>query len=133
MCANPSSIDFFFFFFLRKVFCVSFFRVIGLRDITMIYNENLPMGNYQNTPKVNFVTAKHQTTSHSFSCFYQKFFQCCTRKITNTCILTNDIITANQTIVFITEQKTPLTARHSRNLTFTNPFSLHFKFRIFKA
>ena len=101
-----------------------FFCDIGLREITMICNENHHTKNKQNIPKVRFITAKYQRTSHCFSSFYQRFYSTVQEKITITCKLTNDS-QSNRTIAFITEQKSLATARPFQEPNFKQPlFSL---------
>ena len=95
------------------VLCASFFCDIGLRKITMICLENQNTKSNQNIPKVKFITAKNQRTSHCFSSFYQKFFQRCTRK-NNNYMQTDqwhNYSQSNRTIAFITEQKSLATPR----------------------
>ena len=110
MCTNPSAFEL---FLKNGVLCASFFCDIGLREITTIFSENHHTKNNQNIPKVKFITAKSQRTSHCFSSFYQNFFQHCTRKHNNymQTIQWHHYSQSNRTIAFITEQKSLATAR----------------------
>ena len=84
-------------------------------------------------PKLNLAQQKTSWHPTVFLLSIRSYLSVVQEKITITCKLTNYIITANQIeqMPSLMSTKVQLQPAHSRNLTLSNHFSLHFKFRVF--